>query len=95
MKELYAEGLANHSGHESCADDREVVREALDSGMHRLGIEPRKIAIRVPTLYRSWEGNTVDIVKRDITDSAWSETLHMCRNSLRGNREILRLTLLL
>ena len=42
MKEPYTEGLANHGGHESCADDREVVREAFDSGMYRLNIEPRK-----------------------------------------------------
>ena len=42
MKESYAEGLASHSGHESCADDREIIREALDNGMYRLDIEPRK-----------------------------------------------------
>ena len=42
MKEPYVEDLANHNGHESCADNREVIREALDSGMYRLGIEPRK-----------------------------------------------------
>ena len=61
MKEPYVEGIANHNGHESCADDREVVREALESGMYRLGIEPRKQLIRVPT--RSWhaEGYTEDI----------------------------------
>jgi hypothetical protein len=42
MKEPYVEEIANHNGHESCADNREVIREALDSGMCRLGIEPRK-----------------------------------------------------
>lgn len=42
MKEPYVEVLAKHNGHESCADNREVVREAFDSGMYRLGIEPRK-----------------------------------------------------
>ncbi len=42
MKEPYAEDLANHSDHESCAEDRKVLREALDSGIYRLGIEPRK-----------------------------------------------------
>ena len=42
MKESYVEGVANHDGHESCADSREVIREAFDSGMYRLGIEPRK-----------------------------------------------------
>jgi hypothetical protein len=61
MKEPYVEGIANHNGHESCADNPEVIREALDSGMYGLGIEPRKQLIRVPT--RSWhaEGNTKDI----------------------------------
>ena len=42
MKEPYTEDLANHSGHESCADNRKGVREAFDSGMYRLGMEPRK-----------------------------------------------------
>lgn len=41
MKELYVEEIANHNGHESCADDREVVREAFDSGIYRLGIEKK------------------------------------------------------
>ncbi len=40
MKELNVEDLANHDGHESCVDDREVIREALDN-IYRLGIEPR------------------------------------------------------
>jgi hypothetical protein len=44
MKEPYVEGLANYNGHESCADNRKIIREALDSGMFRLGIEPRKQA---------------------------------------------------
>jgi len=32
MRELYAEGLANHGGHESCAGNRKVTREALTVG---------------------------------------------------------------
>jgi hypothetical protein len=42
MKEPYVEGLANYSGHESCAGSRKETRKAFDSGMYRLGIEPRK-----------------------------------------------------
>ena len=42
MKEPYVEGLANHNGHEPCAGSCEATREALDSGMYRLGIELRK-----------------------------------------------------
>ena len=67
MKELYVEVLAKHNGHESCADNREVVREAFDSGICRLGIEPRKVTIRVPMTFRSMEGNISNIVKRDAT----------------------------
>jgi hypothetical protein len=29
MKELYVEGLASHNDHESCADSRKEIREAL------------------------------------------------------------------
>jgi len=68
MKELHVEDLANHNDHESCADDREVIREAFDSGIYRLGIEPRKAAIRVPTLFRQMEGNIRNIVMRDVTE---------------------------
>lgn len=93
MKVLHVEVLAKHNGHESCADDREVIREALDSGVYRLGIEPRKALIRVSTLFRHTEDNTGNIAMRDVSDSAWSETLYMYRNSMHGNREILQLTL--
>lgn len=68
MKELYVEVLAKHNGHESCADDQEIVREAFDSGIHRLGIEPRKAAIRAPTLFRQMEGNIRNIVMRDVNE---------------------------
>ena|GEM_PF-2099885 len=68
MKELYVEVLAKHNGHESCADSREVVREAFDSGICRLGIEPRKDTIRVPTTFWSLEGNIRNIVMRDETE---------------------------
>lgn len=69
MKEPYAEGLATHSGHESCAGGREATREALDSGMYRLGIEPRKTSkIRVPTQFRHAEGNIFDVVKQDVIE---------------------------
>jgi hypothetical protein len=93
MKDLYVEDLANYNGHESCADDREVIREAFDSGIYRLGIEPRKSCIRVPTTFWSTEGNIRNIVMLDIMNSAWSETLYMYRNFMRGNREILTIDL--
>jgi len=41
MKVSYSEGLANHTGSESCGDAREGVCEAL-TGKVRPGIQPRK-----------------------------------------------------
>lgn len=43
MREPYVEDVADHNGHESCADSFKAIREALDSGLRRLGIEPRKL----------------------------------------------------
>jgi hypothetical protein len=99
MKELYAEGLASHGGHESCTGCCEAVSEALDSGKRRLGIEPRKHATQVPTRLRTREGNT----ERDDNASllrTWRgrrpqmgngsepKSSYMRGNSLHGNREI-------
>jgi hypothetical protein len=39
----YGEGLASHSGPESCVCDRKVVGEALTGGAASRDIEPRKL----------------------------------------------------
>jgi hypothetical protein len=44
MKESYGEGVAIHSGPESCEGDRKVALEALDRGICSLGIELRNRA---------------------------------------------------
>jgi hypothetical protein len=67
MKELYVEGLANHGGHESCAGDRKVMREALTVVCTGWVLSPENRYTRVPTLINYAEGNTDDIDKRDIT----------------------------
>ena len=94
MKEPYAEGVADHSGHESCAGSREVMREAFDSGMCRLGMEPRKRfrleCRRGPDQRKATSIRS--IICEMLANSTWSETLYMYRSSLRGNREILQLT---
>ena len=91
MKEPYVEGVANHSGHESCVGGRETAHEALDSGMCRVGIEPRKLV--------KLECRRCLVIRKAISmtsfcetskNSTWSETLYMYRNSLHGNREILQ-----
>lgn len=59
MKESYSEGLASHTGPESCVAIREGGCEALGRGMHRLSIEPRKLTyLGVPTQCNYAEGNT-------------------------------------
>ena len=42
MKESYGEGLASHTGPESCVDAREGMGEALTGVRSGPGIEPRK-----------------------------------------------------
>jgi len=92
MKESYTEGIANHGDHESCTDIREDEREALDSGMYRIGIEPRKQVIQsVDAVNRDGRQHFKHRYREMVENSAWSETLGMYRNSSHGNREISRL----
>ena len=82
MKEPYTEGLANHCGLESCADSREVIREAVDRGTSRPAIELRNHSFEVPTLYYEGEGNTEgDVISKPFKDLTESETLCMLGNS--------------
>ena len=50
MEELYAEGLATHSGPESCVDDPRGRGEALTGARAGRAIEPRNQSFGVPTL---------------------------------------------
>lgn len=93
MKESHTEGVANHGDHESCANIREGGREAFDSGMYRIGIEPRKQIVQsVDAIKRAGRQHLKHCYCEMVEDSAWSETLGMYRNSLHGNREISQLT---
>ena len=58
MKVLYGEGVANHSGPESCGDASEGITEALTGETCRLGIEPRNQESGMPTPLTEAEGNT-------------------------------------
>jgi hypothetical protein len=49
MKESYRKGVANHPGPEPCEGGREAALEALDRGIHRLGMELRKRKCGEPT----------------------------------------------
>lgn len=64
MKEPYSEGVAIHTGPESCGNGSNVLAEAL-TGEHAGQVLSREILFNfgVPTLWDSTEGNTGYIVR--------------------------------
>lgn len=94
MREPYGEGVATHSGPESCADGRKDVGEAL-TGVRagRVSSPEKPLSTRVPTLSFEGEGNTGGAASaRRRPDSAWSKTPRTHGNSSHGNREVPWLT---
>jgi len=89
MKESYGEGVATHTGPESCAVGRKALGEAL-TGVHAGQPLSSEINLSgVPTLLRGAEGKIGhDASRESCPDPAESKTLCMRGNSLRGNREI-------
>ena len=89
MKESYGEGVASHTGPESCAVGRKASGEAL-TGVH--ADQPLSSEINcsgVPTSLTDTEGNTGHgDMSESCADPTESKTLCMRGNSLRGNREI-------
>jgi RNA-directed DNA polymerase len=89
MKEPHGEGLANHTGPESCVGRREAAGEAL-TGVH--ADQPLSCEIKVsgtPTLSSQAEGNIgCGVMRESRSGPAQSETLCMRGNSSHGNREI-------
>jgi RNA-directed DNA polymerase len=89
MKEPYGEGVASHTGPESCAGRREAAGEAL-TGVH--ADQPLSSEINssgTPTRLTTAEGNIEQGVRREsCSGPAESKTLCMRGNSLRGNREV-------
>src|SRR4030043_2456422 len=90
MKESYGEGLASHTGPESCAGLREAAGEAL-TGVH--ADQPLSSEIKssgTPTQLSNAEGNIEhDDMRESCSSPAESKTLCMRGNSLHGNREVL------
>jgi hypothetical protein len=88
MKESDSEGLAIHTGRESCGAARE---DSVDGGTYGVGIEPRKIfELRdADALHRS-EGNTgYTAANREVhPDFARSETPGTYGNISYQDREI-------
>jgi hypothetical protein len=91
LKVHYVEGIAIHSGPESCADIREGVSEALT------GVRTGQVLSRERSIYSgadmvsNMEGNTDGRVMRAPERPGVVEDPGMCGRSLHGNREILGL----
>jgi hypothetical protein len=96
MKVSYSEGLASHTGSESCAVDRKAEGEAL-TGV-RTGqplsreIEPplrkRWSLLGADALERSGRQNWERRYRKTLLDLGRSETLSMYASTLSGSREI-------
>ena len=88
MKESYSEGVAHHTGPESCVSRRKVAGEAL-TGVHTERVSSCEIKLfGVPTSFAYAEGNTEGgVMRKSHEDPAQSKTLSMCGNSLYGNRD--------
>jgi RNA-directed DNA polymerase len=88
MKESYGEGLAPHTGPESCVGRRKATGEALTGAHADQPLSSEINAIGVPTLLTEAEGNTGHGGMREpCPDPAESKTLCTRGNSLHGNRE--------
>ena len=94
VKVQYREGLANHSGPESCTCIRKAAGEAL-TGERASRVLSREnlTTLRSASAVTACEGQHRTYRKREVrTDSARSETSGAHRNTSYGNREIPRPT---
>jgi hypothetical protein len=90
MRESYSEGLANHADPESCADEREVVGEALTGARAGWDMELRNRESRGRTPWTQAERDTRRRVSASaVLAPAESKTPRTHGTSLYGNREIL------
>ncbi len=89
MKESYGEGVASHTGPESCAVDREVGSEALTGVRTGQPLSGEITSSGAPTQLAIAEGNTGGGAMRESPQrSAPSKTLCTYGNSRHGNREV-------
>jgi hypothetical protein len=88
-----SEGIANHTGPESCAAYREVRREAL-TGVHAgQPLSRVRNSIRVPTLSDPRKATRTGALSQAPVRPGVVEDPGMHARSLFGNREISRLTI--
>lgn len=92
MKVSYSEGLANHTGPESCGAAREGGAEALTGeGAGRVFSRERSILRDADAVRRGGRPHRVRRYCEAHSSPAWSQTPSTLRNTLHGNREIPRL----
>jgi len=85
------EGLANHSGPESCAGIREGVSEALTGECAGQPLSCERLQSRVPARFETWKAIRTGAPWRAPGRSGVVEDPGMRRRSLYGYREILDL----
>jgi len=96
MKESYSEGIANHTGPESCVGLPQGGRRSVDRGTCGLGIQPRnqpnfRGADRLELVWKATSRRSSK-TRESGADPARSETPCTYGNSSHGNREIPRVT---
>ena len=92
MKVPYGEGLAAHTGPESCVDTRKGIGEALTGGVRAGLLSRERSELQGAHAVPKAEGNTgCSDIARYSSGLAWSETPSMYTSSLHGNREVPRL----
>ncbi len=91
MQVRCTEGLANHSGPESCAGIREGVSEALTGERAGQPWSCKRLKSRVPTRFETWKATRTGALLRAPGRSGVVEDPGVRGSSLYGNREILGL----
>ena len=91
MRVSYSEGLANHTGSESCGDAREGVCEALTGeGAGRVFSLENLFLRDADAVRRGGRQHRMCRYCEALTSPAWSKTPSTYRNTSHGNREIPR-----
>jgi hypothetical protein len=88
----YDEGVANHIGPESCAVAREDHGEALTGERIGQPLSRERVSFWVPTPCKWWKATHPGATARASGRPGVVRDPGMCRRSLRGNREVSRLT---
>ena len=91
MKVPYGEGLASHTGPESCGDDREVVVEALTGVRAGRVLSLENFIVRdADVVLTDGRQQRPGRYREDRPQPAWSETLRMHASTSLGRRSLPR-----